>query len=34
MKVGDTVYIFGLVFVGIPFIGLIVVVLEIIRGVI
>jgi|TARA_R100001244_G_C5114961_1_gene122068 hypothetical protein len=32
MKLRDTVFIFGLVFVGIPLIGLIVVVIEMLRG--
>jgi|TARA_R110000824_G_scaffold247636_1_gene436705 ABC-type Na+ efflux pump permease subunit len=32
MKLRDTVFIFGLVFVGIPFIGLIVMVIEMLRG--
>jgi|TARA_Y100000296_G_scaffold28510_1_gene33183 hypothetical protein len=33
MKVGDTIVVFGFVFVAIPFIGLIVVAVEILRGV-
>jgi len=33
MKVGDTIVVFGFVFVAIPLIGLIVVAVEILRGV-
>ena len=33
MKVKDTLFIFGLVFIGIPLIGLLTVAIEMIRGV-
>ena len=33
MKVGDSLFIFGLVFVGIPVLGLVTVFVEIFRGV-